>query len=455
MAADPPMDSGRRRLLVNAAGATVAAGATALLGGSILGGRPRLKGRKTVRLWHQLSAEWLEPVNRAVGRFNQSQGRYEVVPLLLTGTEADTKVLLSVAGGDPPDLVLVWSQITSAWAASNIIQPLDPFMTAEQRQRFLRDAYPVVARSGWDHGKLYGMTMGFDLFVVYYRLDHFRQAGLDPDWFPATLEEMTAIGEKMNRFDSSGTLTRVGHLPQTLQYYIPIFGGNLYDYATKRLTLYTPENLRALTYIVDTRKKLGLDRVLRFQSGLPTDSGASWPFIGGYYSMIVDGEWRVEQLRRYAPQIEYRTVPVPPPRGGKSLASFSMVNYLVIPSGAREPEGAWAFLEYWTGLEQPERAAEFFPWYGWMPVLRASENTAVYQDWLKTVPQYRTFLKVAKSDNIMTTPPVPYQTFLMDRLTSIDQLAMRGTLSPEQALRKFETDVAHELARRRALGYAE
>lgn len=453
MAIDPPTATTRRRLLTNVAGA--AAGLTTIAALSGTGSRTHRPGRKTVRFWHLLSSEWLEPVNRAVNRFNESQGRYEVVPLLLTSGEGDTKLLVATAGGDPPDLMLVWSQISSAWAAGNIIQPLDPFMTAADRELFLTNAYPVVARSGWHDGKLYGMTMGFDLFVVYYRPDFFREAGLNPDRFPETLEELDALGAKLNKFDSSGTLTRVGFLPQTLQYYIPAFGGTLYDAKTGRLTLNTPENLRALTFIVESRKKLGLPKVLRFQSGLPTDSGGSWPFISGSYGMTVDGEWRVEQLRRYAPNLEYRTAPMPPAKGGKSLASFSMVNYLVIPKGARQPDGAWEFLRYWTGMDQPERAAEFFPWYGWMTVLRRSEATPVYQSWLKTVPQYRTFLQVAKSDNIVTTPPVPYQTFLMDRLASVDQLAMRGTLTPEAALRKLEADIAEELARRRALGYAE
>jgi multiple sugar transport system substrate-binding protein len=455
MAIDPPDGISRRRLLTSIAGATAAvAGGTALALAPAEIRRHRA-GRKTVRFWHLLSAEWLEPVERAVARFNDSQGKYEVVPLLLTTAESDSKLLLATAGGDPPDVMLVWSQITSAWAAGNIIQPLDPFMSAAEKNLFLHDAYPVVARSGWHEGKLYGLTMGFDLFVVYYRVDYFREAGLDPDKFPTTLEEMTTLGDKLNRFDSSGTLTRVGHLPQTFQYYIPLFGGSLYDARNGRVTLNTPENLRALTYMVETRKKLGLDRVLRFQSGLPTDSGASWPFIGGSYGMTVDGEWRVEQLRRYAPHLEYRTVPVPPAKGGKPLSSFSMVNYLIIPKGARDPEGAWEFMRYWTGLSQPERAAEFFPWYGWMPVLRKSEDTPVYQSWLKTVPQYRTFLDVAKSDNVITTPPVPYQTYLMDRVAYVDQLAMRGTLTPKAALQRLESDMALELARRKALGYAE
>ena len=463
----------RRDAIRTAVGATAAIGVAAA-GVASLAPRRRRSGRKTVRFWHLLSGVWLEPMNRVVSRFNESQSRYELEALLLTTGESDSKLLLSTAGGDPPDMMLVWSQITSAWAASNIIQPLDPFMTPEEMTRYRTNAFPVVARSGWHNGRLYGITMGFDLFVVYYRPDIFRKAGLDPDRFPTSLEEMDRLGDRLNAFSDSGELTRAGFLPQTFQYFIPLFGGNLYHSSTGRLTLNTPENVRALTFMVESRVRLGaevlrrqgkpvatngvegrraaLESVTKFQAGLPSDDGASWPFISGMYGMTIDGEWRVEQLRRNAPELEYRTIPVPPAAGGKPLASFSMVNYLIVPKGARDPDGAWEFLRFWTGLDQPELGAEMYPWQGWMPTLRASETTPVYQSWLNTVPQYRTFLKVAKSDNIVTTPPVPYQTFLMDRLADIDQLAMRGTLTPEAALRKLEDDVAKELARRLTLG---
>jgi multiple sugar transport system substrate-binding protein len=279
----------RRQWIKNAVGVTAAAalgGYTALSGGS----KTVRRGRKEVRLWHLLSAEWLEPVERAVRRFNDSQGRYEVTPLLLAGEEADSKLLLSVAGGDPPDVMLIWTQATSAWGNDGLLQPLDSFMTAEEMTRFQREAYPVVRKSGWHKGHLYGLTMGFDLFTCYYRPDHFRQAGLDPDRFPATLEELVAVGEKLNRFDPAGKITRLGFLPQVYQNYVAAFGGGFYDERKGQVTLDTPENLRALEFIVETRKRLGLNEVIRFQSGLSSDSGASWPFISGTYSVALDGE---------------------------------------------------------------------------------------------------------------------------------------------------------------------
>src|SRR5690349_17875074 len=97
------------------------------------------------------------------------------------------------------------------------------------------------------------------------------------------------------------------------------------------MTLNTPENLRALRFLTESRKELGFDKVVRFESGLNTDSGASWAFVTGAYSIIAEGEWRVETLRRFAPKLEYRTVPVPPPAGGIRNASFSMTNFLVMP----------------------------------------------------------------------------------------------------------------------------
>jgi len=446
--------STRRQFVINAAGVTAA---TALGVYTAFSGPPRQarKGRTPVRLWHLLSEEWLEPLERAVGRFNESQGRYDVIPLLLTGSEADSKLLLAVAGGDPPDVMLTWTQGTSVWGQSGLLQPLDRFMTAEEKRAFLAEAYPIVRKSGWYKGHLYGITMGFDLFTCYYRTDHFQEAGLDPDHFPTTLEELAAVGEKLNHFDKFGKITRLGFLPQTFSHYVASFGGGFYDEQTQQVTLNTPENLRALEFLVETRKRLGLQEVIRFQSGLASDSGASWPFISGTYSITLDGEWRVEQIRRYAHDLKYRTVPLPAPKGGKPLASFSDINYLVIPTGARQPDGAWEFIKFWTGLDNQERAAEFFPWYGWMPLFPKSAQAPVYDKWLQTVPNYRTFLRVAESENIVATPPVPYQLYLRDQIENAGDLALRGTLTPRQALEKLEADIAQERDRRRKLGYEE
>lgn len=453
METEPTFNPSRRRIIKTAIGVAAAVSAGAFIV------QPAQffvhKSRTPVRFWHQLGGAWLHPMESIIEAFNRSQDIYEIDPLLMSDSEADSKLMLSTVGGDPPDVILIWTQATSAWAESGLLQPLDPFITPAEMARFKNTAYPVVRKSGWYKGRLYGVVEGFDLWVCYYRTDHFREAGLNPDQFPETLEDLVVLAAKLDKFDADGNVTRMGFLPSNFQTFAPLFNGGFYDEATGNLTLNTPENLRTLQFLANTRKRFGFDKVVRFESGLASDDGASWPFIHGNYSIMAEGEWRVEQLRKYAPHIEYQTVPVPPPRGGKKKASFSMTNFLVMPKGARQPKGGWEFIRFWSGLGDPEKAAGYYPILGWMPLSPLTTNAPIYQQWLKEVPQYRTYLDVAASDNIRITPPVPYQLFLMDQVQKANDMVTRGTVTPEQALVQLEREVAHERSRRKELGYAE
>jgi multiple sugar transport system substrate-binding protein len=237
---------------------------------------------------------------------------------------------------------------------------------------------------------------------------------------------------------------------------VALFGDGFYDWKTEEVTIFTPENLRALTVFAEDRKRLGFDNVTRFQAGVNRDSfSAGWPFIGGHYSIAVDGQWRVEQLARYAPGLEYRTAPFPPPAGGRTGASFTNGNFMVVPTAARCPEGAWAFIKFWSGIENPERAAELAVLGGWLPLTPAVVAAPAYQEYLRKYPQFRTFVDLLSSPNLQPEPPVPYTTFLSDRIKRADDMALRGRLTPEQALRELQIEVDRERARRKEFGYVD
>lgn len=446
-------------------GRAVAAGwiaATLLIVGAVLifalpGPPPRrYPDRIPVRFWHMWTAEWKDVVDRIVDRFNESQDVYEVIALSVPGHAADSKFLLSVAGGDPPDVMAQWNPVIPKWASSNLLVPLDSLMTPEEWEEFQRTAYPAVKRIGMYQDRLYGVTTGLNIWACYCRLDHLREAGLDIEAFPETLEELVEWGGRLHRFDARGGLTRLGFLPQWYIQYVSAFGGGFYDWDTDELTLNTPENLRALTYLVEQRRVLGFDNVVRFYSGLATGIGnVDWPFISGAFSITVDGQWRVEQLAQYAPDLEYATRPVPPPRGGVRHAGWVNGNFMIIPVGAREVAGAWEFIKFWSGLEEPERAAEFYTWGGWLPLSPAIAAAPAYQDYIERHPQFRPFLDVLPSDNVYPTPPVPFQVYLQDRITQADDSAMRGSLTPEEALERLEREIQHEIRQRREFGYED
>ena len=421
---------------------------------------PKYPRRIPVRLWHMWTAEWAVVVERICQRFNESQDTYEVIPLSVPAQGADSKFLLAAVGGDPPDVMAQWNPVIPTWAENRLLTPLDELMTAEERERFEREAYPVVKKLGYYKGRLYGITTGMNAFALYYLPAHFRDAGLEPE-IPPTLEELVAVGDRLKRVDAAGHLSRIGYLPTHglggMFGISPVFGGGFYDWKTGTVTIDTPENLRTLRFLVEQRRKLGFDEVVRFESGLNTQSFAGgWPFIGGAYSATQDGQWRVEQIRKYAPRLQYRTAPLPPPReGGVPLAGASNGNFLIIPRASRNPKGAFEFVKFWTGVARPERAAEFYTWGGWLPISPAVVNAPIYQEYLRKNPQFKTFVDLIASPHLEVYPPVPYQVFLMDQITRVEDLAVRGTLTPEQALQRLKVALEQERTRRRQMGYVE
>ncbi len=410
--------------------------------------------RIPVRMWHMWTAEWKEVVERIVARFNESQEVYEVLPLSVPMINADAKLLLAVAGGDPPDVMAQWNPVIPKWAESGLLQPLNNLMSPAEWEEFQRDAYPAVKKIGVYKGNLYGVTTGLNTFACYIRLDYLREAGLDLAQFPDSIEGLGAWGDKLRRVDAQGNIKRMGFMPIYFTYYAPAFGDGFYDWRTGRLQLKTPENLRALNFLADQRRELGFQNVVRFESGLQIGLGnMDWPFMTGAYAIMADGQWRVEQIARYAPTLEYATRPIPPPAGGRKHFGYTNGNFMIIPKGARQVQGAWEFIKFWSGLAQPERAAEFYTWGGWLPPLPAIANAPIYREYVRQHPQFQTFLDLLPSENLQPIPPVPFQVYLFDRITQADEAAVRGSLTPEEALDRLEQEIAREIESRKEFGY--
>ena len=114
----------------------------------------------------------------------------------------------------------------------------------------------------------------------------------------------------------------------------PAFGGGFYDARTGQPTLNTPENLRALTFMVETAPAAGLENVLRFTSGLSATSGRRGPSSAAIRSSRT-GEWRVEQCGSSRPDLEYRTRPAASRRRGaaRRYAASPATNFMTIPRG--------------------------------------------------------------------------------------------------------------------------
>lgn len=408
--------------------------------------------RKPVQFWHMWSGEWKDVIDKIVDRFNKSQTEYELVALSVPQS-ASTKCLLGIAGGDPPDVMAQWEGVIPTWAERKAIMPLDSLLTPQEYAKFKADAYPVVLRLGIYKGHLYTVTPTLNLSACYVNVEQMKEAGFDPNQFPKTLEELSDLGKKLDRKDSNGTVLRQGFSPGSWTNLAPLYGGGFYDWKTGKLTLNTPANERALAFLVKEMNAMGFDNYVRFTAGFGSDSGEAWSFLAGKQTIVLDGQWRVEQMGKVAPNFKYRVFPLPPPVGGVPLSGFTNGNQMIIPSGAKEPQGAMAFIKFWSGITDPEVAADFITWGGWLPMTKSVGNSKTYQAYIKKFPEFGQFLNQMPSTKFQPMPPVAIQMFVQDKINQCQDLAIRGTLTPKQACERLESEVAHELIRRKELGY--
>ena len=91
--------------------------------------------------------------------------------------------------------------------------------------------------------------------------------GVPDDHLPGTLEELFALGARLDRFDDQKNLTHLGFLPDGFLHTTPLFGNGLYDWDSGKLSIYTPDNLRALQTLATAYQRLGYDNVAPIPGG--------------------------------------------------------------------------------------------------------------------------------------------------------------------------------------------
>jgi multiple sugar transport system substrate-binding protein len=130
-------------------------------------------------------------------------------------------------------------------------------------------------------------------------------------------------------------------------------------------------------------------------------------------------------------------------------------NYMIVPISAKQKLGAWEFLKFWSGLDNPDRAATFYNMGGWLPYSPAVANSPTFQKWLEKDKEFKAFLQILASPNCKPPPAIANLLFLNDLIQRAEDQATQGAQTPEQALKELDSKFKEERDKRRALGYDE
>lgn len=413
-------------------------------------------GREEVLFWHFWGGADRDVVERVVGRFNKSQDHYWVRPVAMPGNNLDLKLFLAVTGGDPPDLINQDDPLVADWASRGALTPIDELATPAELAELRPWLFPAARRLGEYDGKLYALTNGLDVRALYYNLDLLEQHGLAP---PKELADLDRIAETIAPpDDGQQPLERVGYLPDPRRLWAwgVVFGGRFYDDATARVTCDDPKVVAALDWMTSYSRKYGPERVAAFRVGDQSLPGKTFPLLAGRYAVLMDGQWRVRdiaaaqkaQAERGERVTRYGVCPLPPPPGGRTDAGWVNGNFFLVPRGAKQSAGAWAFMKFWVGFRprSPSRstafqavphdhalegratgeaeAARICIAGGWIPVSREVVAEPEFQTYLREQPLFAEFVRLAASENQIPTPVIPGAPLYLRTLNETVETAM-------------------------------
>ncbi len=410
-----------------------------------------LDSRKEVVFWHFWGGADREVVDGVVSRFNDSQSEFQVRAVAMPGNNLQAKLFLSIAGGDPPDIVNQDDPVIGEWASRRFILPLDDIASADDVRRIESFLFPAAKRLGLVDDRLFAVCNGLDIRALYYNKTALDQYGLK---VPVSIDDLDAIARRVCPPESTGNESKTfGYLPDSRRLWAwgYVFGGSFMDESGAQPTIDDPAIVAAANWMQQYSKWYGADLINRFRAGDQSLPGKSFPILpvaddemAGRYVVMMDGQWRTRDIaalveRRNSNSIpvpEFGVCPLPPPAGGRTDAGWVNGNFFVVPRGAKNAKGAVAFMKFWIGLDDAGQAARTCVAGGWIPVSESVVQHDSFQQFLDEQPLFREFVRLAASPNQYPIPVVRGAPLLKRTVEQAAAEIMTDVeLSPENALK--------------------
>jgi len=401
--------------------------------------------REQITFWHLWGGRDRPIVERIVRRFNDSQDQYTVRPIAMPGSNLDLKFFLSVAGGDPPDLLSHDDPVVADWAHRGVLTPLDKLASPDEYRRLNQWLFPAARQLGTYNSRLYALPSGLDIRALYCNQTLLAEHGLK---LPRTTDDLDRIAERIAPSSGPVGRKRMGYLPDPRRLWAwgIVFGGRFWNPdATdpdQQITGDSPEIVRALQWMAGYSRRYGPSEMAAFRSGEQALTGATFPLlVDRRYAVIMDGQWRVrdiaEAARRGSPTDKYAVVPLPMPEGGVANAGWVNGNFFVVPSQARHKKGAWAFMQFWSGFNGHEaEAATACAAGGWIPASQKVVDQPAYQQLLTNQPHLKTFVQLARSEQQTPVPSLPISAYYVQQINrAAEEVLYRGA-DPARSLQQ-------------------
>ena len=351
---------------------------------------------------------------------------------------AHDKLITSVAGNISPDVTQLGTTWVPEFAAMDVLMNLEGLLensTTINKSDFFESS---LATGDW-HNTLYALPWYVDVRVVFYRSDILAKAGWDN--YPETWQDLVKMAEQVTvDKDGDGSIDQyaINFSYRDEQHFLPFIwqaGGDILNKNCDKVIFDSEE----------TREGLSFYKSLFTRNFNPGASNSQVdPFVAfseGYYVSWLTGPWMVgECQRRLPPEMEGRWKIAMLP-GKKSRSSYLGGCDLAIFKESRNPELAWAFVEY---LSLPEVQLKWNKITGNLPAVRKTwEYPQIAND---------PFLKVFHNqiEDSKSVPAIECLEAMAEVIKNEAENLVVGNVGADQVSARIQKGLEEVLSRRRS-----
>lgn len=317
----------------------------------------------TIKWW---VPNWDEEVAKVlVSEFEAENPNIKVEMTITTWDTMEGQIRTALHGDNAPDVITDLESRTPAYAEQGLLTNLDPYFEASgiDVEDFVSSAIPL---NSYD-GSMYGMPMRHDGPAMIYNKDMFEAAGLDPDAFPTTWEELEEVAKALTvDTDGDGVIDQYGlgwplgnEGNAVVRFYQLTynFGGSITNAEGTKCELNSDAGKTALEYIYNN---LNVDEVTP-KSALESDNtGLTNLFINKKIAIYSNGAYDLSVIREGAPDINIGTATYPGLGEGIGVTIVNGFN-LYIPEKSNNKDAAWKLVEFVGRAENSGRLTTTFP----------------------------------------------------------------------------------------------
>lgn len=350
-----------------------------------------------IEYWQYVFDTRVKAMDQLIANFEKANPDITVKHVTFPYADYQTRVVASKVAGQGPDVVQLFYGWLDNFVAGGLIQPLDPKVFPHEEIE--KDFFPIVTamKRGDDY---YGLPTAVRSLALFYNKQIFKEAGLDPDKPPQTLDELVEAAKATVKHDSNGNITSEGitveMAGQDHQWWREVlirqFGGQPYSDDGKQVAYNNEAGLKALKFHsgLQTDLKVG-------QAGFMDEGQAA--FRAGLAAMTIDGTFRLGAFA--SNPFEWGVTELPANADGlrSNYASY-FANAIGATAEGEELEAAQKFLAY---ISSPEAMELWLKVVGELPARKAvaltDENLSdpIYGPFLKGLDYAKTTIFVDES----------------------------------------------------------